>query len=684
MPCCEKPNNAGFDRDDMNPVGDRKCRDILFLLAFIAAMTASFLLTYEANQRADLNVLKYGIDAKNELCGVKENENHTRIMYCLNASAALEVAQGGAVTSSNAAQLVFGVCVRECPTDDASLVAAFEERSKDFEMATSYPAWMWRLNDHYIVKLACVAPTISMLNRCVYDYTKLEANLTSYQPSMGGDEGNDMMGDFSQILMNGFNDLWEARKEILLFGIFGGLIFSFSFLQLLKYSAKILVWGTILSFYSIMFICDLLLAFKAGMIPGDWVSRAQSEADPDGTYELPKIDKESQKFYTDMFYCFVAATVVMGLVLLYLKNQINFAIALVKESADVIKAIPQIILQPIWPTVGLILLALYFVAGGTLIVCCGELVDGSLHFDETLRRALFFHLAFCMWCGFLVQAMHSIIMGGTVATYYWTRPDEKTGRRKLFLPIIRTVIRTIRFNIGSACAGSLLLTIVKLVKWYLMYLLKQWEKTQNNKYAKYVVACAMYLLECIEDFIQFITKNAYIMIACDGHSFCYATGQAFKMVMTNAKKIAMVNMVSSFLFTIAKITVALTSAMVCGIYIDEYLVQGPCDDTTKVCESGPVSNSGFPMFVVFFLSYGIALLFFEVTDFAIDTLLVCFCLDVQKNKATGNYYASKRLAKFMSKPKNKKKGKKGEADAEELADDAKGDGGGEGADEAGL
>jgi len=359
------------------------------------------------------------------------------------------------------------------------------------------------------------------------------------------------------------------------------------------------------------------------------------------------------EMYKNVFYVFCGIDFVLLCILIYLRNRINLAIALVKEAADCIRNIPQLLLQPIAPVIFIVIFVAYFIAGATLLVASGELVEGSLQFDEDLRRAMFYHVFFCMWCLFLVLGTHSIIMGGTVATYYWTR-----DKSKIFFPITKTILRTIRFNLGSACAGSLILTIVKLVKWYLMYLAKQFEKSNpNNKLIKYAVACFFYLLECIEDFIQFITKNAYILIACDGNNFCYSTGQAFKIVLSNAAKMATVNLVTTFLFTIARLGTAVLTAIAVGFYIQEELVK----------KKGTVSSPFAPMFVVFVLATLVSKVVFEVASFTVDTLLVCFCLDQKKNKASGNFYASKRLVKYMKGGKKKKK-KKGEE--EEEAEDA--------------
>ena len=52
--------------------------------------------------------------------------------------------------------------------------------------------------------------------------------------------------------------------------------------------------------------------------------------------------------------------------------------------------------------------------------------------------------------------------------------------------------------------------------------------------------------------------------------------------------------------------------------------------------------------VIFFAAYCVSFVFFELVDFTIDTLLLCFCLDDQKHSSDGGYFASVRLLKFMA------------------------------------
>jgi len=50
-----------------------------------------------------------------------------------------------------------------------------------------------------------------------------------------------------------------------------------------------------------------------------------------------------------------------------------------------------------------------------------------------------------------------------------------------------------------------------------------------------------YLLDCLERFVKFISKNAYIQIAITGKNFCAAAWNAFMLILKNAVRFGTAN-----------------------------------------------------------------------------------------------------------------------------------------------
>ena len=60
---------------------------------------------------------------------------------------------------------------------------------------------------------------------------------------------------------------------------------------------------------------------------------------------------------------------------------------------------------------------------------------------------------------------------------------------------------------------------------------------------------------CLENFIKFINKNAFIMIAIYGKSFCASAKDAFLLLVDNGIRAIVLNCLSDFLIFLSKLAV---------------------------------------------------------------------------------------------------------------------------------
>ena len=71
-----------------------------------------------------------------------------------------------------------------------------------------------------------------------------------------------------------------------------------------------------------------------------------------------------------------------------------------------------------------------------------------------------------------------------------------------------------------------------------------------------VVKCLMW---CLEKVVKFVSKNAYIIIAMKGKSFCGATIDAFKLIFANIAQIGIISAIATLLLTLASEGIVATS-----------------------------------------------------------------------------------------------------------------------------
>jgi len=143
-------------------------------------------------------------------------------------------------------------------------------------------------------------------------------------------------------------------------------------------------------------------------------------------------------------------------------------------------------------------------------------------------------------------------------------------------------------------------------------------------------------LACFERFIEFINKNAYIMMAIYGYSFCASAKRAFSLVLTNPLKAATIQCISSYCMLLGKISI--TALVTGGVFI--FL------KNTTITSLWIV-----PVLVTAISSYCIASLFMNVYGMATSAMLLCFLEDTSSNDGSSAhpYHCSKALYALIDK-----------------------------------
>merc|ERR1711907_190155 len=164
-------------------------------------------------------------------------------------------------------------------------------------------------------------------------------------------------------------------------------------------------------------------------------------------------------------------------------------------------------------------------------------------------------------------------------------------------------------------------------------------------------------MACFEKVLKFISRNAYIMCALTGKSFCGSTKEAFLLILANMGRVAAVNIVSTIILFLGKVFVTIFSRIITyKLIMNMYNTSGWESEND---DKEMVSNAFFPTFFAGILAYFIANVFFYVYDIIIDSLIISFCYDckMNENKENKEYYMPESLKNFVqSKGKDNEKG----------------------------
>jgi hypothetical protein len=71
-----------------------------------------------------------------------------------------------------------------------------------------------------------------------------------------------------------------------------------------------------------------------------------------------------------------------------------------------------------------------------------------------------------------------------------------------------------RYHLGSIAFGAFLIALIQIIRIIFEYYANKLEAAnKENPVVKALLCATRYLLDCLERFIKFITKNAYIQVS---------------------------------------------------------------------------------------------------------------------------------------------------------------------------
>uniref|UniRef100_A0A3Q3E5V3 Choline transporter-like protein n=1 Tax=Hippocampus comes TaxID=109280 RepID=A0A3Q3E5V3_HIPCM len=234
----------------------------------------------------------------------------------------------------------------------------------------------------------------------------------------------------------------------------------------------------------------------------------------------------------------------------------------------------------------------------------------------------FYNVFLFFWCCNFVTALGQVTLAGAFASYYWAfkKPDDMPPN-----PVLSSLARTLKYHTGSVAFGSLILSVIQIIRVLLEYL-DQKLQGARNKYTQFLLKCMKCFFWCLETCIKFLNRNAYIMIAIYGKSFCTSAQDAFMLLLRNIVRLEII---------------------ICFCSHWKQNASFPNIMLTDSPQYSPPNLNYYwvPIMTNIIGSYFIAHGFFSVYSMCVDTLFLCFCEDLERNDGTPGrpYYMSPEL-----------------------------------------
>ncbi|CAK8684737.1 unnamed protein product [Clavelina lepadiformis] len=275
------------------------------------------------------------------------------------------------------------------------------------------------------------------------------------------------------------------------------------------------------------------------------------------------------------------------------------------------------------------------------VKCVFEKYGGDSIFHQNVTWLQVVEVFGMLWILNWIIALGQCTLAGAFSSYYWA---WKKPRDIPFLPLYSSFGRALRYHTGSLAFGALIIAIVQIIRILLEYADHKLKGTEN-KVAKFILKCLKCCFWCLEKFLKFLNRNAYIMVAVYGKNFCWSAKEAFKLLMRNILRVVVLDKVTDFILFMGKLIVTVgMGALSWAFFTDKFPIRGPS------------LNYYWLMIIVIAVgTYFVASGFFNTFAMAVDTIFLCFLEDLERNDGSEQkpYYMSKGLMKVLGK-KNKK------------------------------
>lgn len=601
----------------------RRIRDVFFLLLFIAFCGGLAVIAWRCFHTGDPLRIIYGTDSFGNICGVdntglevKNATGHPNVGLDMTDYPYLYFRDPLAVDSSLA------ICISACPrvnSSDSGVVSCQSDNTPCIDAEVCFSTGPY--DESVIPDGASVCPDNVYSSSNTLGLRRCVPGLDSFRNSF-----LDIVNSY-KLVEQVFSDL-IAGYEMFGYAAAVAVVVCFLVIFLMRCCVRILVY-TLLALGLLGSLALSVVTYTEWRDLKDELNATPSDQ------RLDTDERNERVLYGMMIFLFVF-TGLLWLITLALRNRIRLSVVILEQASKAVARMPWMYLAPVMTNVFMIGFIAYWLAVYAYMATSGDgrLVQGRIQYDDPTNytEMWWYHMFGLFWVSQFILACEEIAIAGAVSTWFFTRKDET-----LVSPFWGSVGRLIRYHLGSAAFGSLIIAVVKLIRFVFEYVNHKLE-VNKGPIVDFLVKLFRCCLWCLEKFLRFINKNAYIEIAIYGYSFCTAARQAFKTLLENAIRVAVLNLVTSFVLFICKLFVVAGVGIISYYWVTEL--------NTSFSED--LNYFGAVVLVCCVIAYLIADQFLNVYDMAVDTIFLCFAEDEKRNNGKDRpYYMDASLRQFL-------------------------------------
>lgn len=270
-------------------------------------------------------------------------------------------------------------------------------------------------------------------------------------------------------------------------------------------------------------------------------------------FQILPADHQYKKYYEIGSYVVWGIGGLLLLCILCNCKNIRIGVKVMKCTAQFIGNTPQVFLIPFIFSAVLLGWLFVFIIISLFIVSIGEMGQNeNFKFITEVKmpveaKYLFLYNVFgYLWMNAFIIGIAQFVISAAAALWYFSSTSDSAGSGSL----LRGFWWVFRYHLGSIAFGSFLIALIQFIRIIFEYYKSKIEKfNKNNPAIKVILCLTSCCLDCLERFIKFITKNAYIQMAITGKNFCSSAWNGFLLVLKNALRFGTANFIG-FIFNV--------------------------------------------------------------------------------------------------------------------------------------
>lgn len=109
------------------------------------------------------------------------------------------------------------------------------------------------------------------------------------------------------------------------------------------------------------------------------------------------------------------------------------------------------------------------------------------------------------------------------------------------------------YHCGTVAFGAFIIALVTILKIIFEYFARKAEMANpNNPMAKAIICCARCAVWCLDQYVKYVTKNAFIQSALKNTNFCSSAWTSFYLMVRHAGRFSSATMIGWIMMLLGK------------------------------------------------------------------------------------------------------------------------------------